>query len=344
VNFDALDKSLTSVGRVLQKGNLVILRSTVPVGTTRKRCLPKLEEISGLKGGYDFHLVFAPERTIEGNALKELKTLPQIVGGLTPDCVQFASGLFQIITPSIVRVENLEAAEIIKLVNNTFRDTVFAFANDVAQLCHEQNLNAFEVISAANEGYPRNPIPLPSPGVGGICLFKDPILYQVSKTYEGGFGKVSRDVNSRMVPTVVDDFIQFTQKNKIQNKKVFIIGLAFKGMPETSDIRLSPSLDLFELLKNKGFDVHGFDFVVSSEDTNNAGIKHAKIGTDFNDYAGVFVMNNNSEHRKLNINSFLKKQTTPLFFFDGWFLFDKQEIESHSMICYSTLGYQTKNG
>jgi nucleotide sugar dehydrogenase len=145
--------------------------------------------------------VFAPERTIAGRAIKELHTLPQIVGSLDPQGSEVAAALYREITPTIVMVDSLEAAEIVKLINNSFRDTIFSFSNEIALLCERYQLDAFKVIDAANEGYPRDLIPQPSPGVGGVCLKKDPYLLMSSAMELGIDPSIlgrSRQVNEYM--------------------------------------------------------------------------------------------------------------------------------------------------
>ena len=159
------------LSRVLKAGDQVMLRSTVAVGTTREILLPILEKGSGLRVAENFNLVFAPERTLAGKALSELQTLPQIVGGVTPRCTERAARFWSSLTHTVVRLPCPEAAELAKLANNSFRNVSFAFANELADLSSEYNLNADEIIQAANNGYPRNPIPLASPGVGvTVCL------------------------------------------------------------------------------------------------------------------------------------------------------------------------------
>ena len=128
-----------------------MLRSTVPLGTTRKVVIPYIEKNTNLKAGLDFFVAFTPERTIEGNALNELKSLPQIVGGYSKKCLLEARNFWSKISKTIVSVNSLEAAEMVKLINNTFRDVSFSFANEVALKCDEFNINCFELIKAANE-------------------------------------------------------------------------------------------------------------------------------------------------------------------------------------------------
>jgi nucleotide sugar dehydrogenase len=200
-NTDFLRDSCISIAKKLRRGNLVILRSTVPIGTTRNFVKDLLESFSGLICGLDFHLAFAPERTAEGRAIKELRSLPQIIGGFNDDSVRATEAIFRDVTATIVKVDSLEAAEMAKLINNTFRDYIFAFANQSAKVAYEHNIDVFKVINAANEGYIRDPVPLPSPGVGGPCLTKDPHIFASSVTKipdSNKFFSYSRQINESM--------------------------------------------------------------------------------------------------------------------------------------------------
>jgi len=161
--MDHIINSSTDVGRKLKKGQMVILRSTIPVGTTREIVIPILEKESNLQSGNDFDVVFAPERTAEGVALLELKTNPQIIGGLTEIGMDRASQLFSKMTSTIVPVSSIESAEMVKLIDNTYRDVHFAYANEIAIICEMLNINARECIEKANFNYSRNKI---------ISLFK----------------------------------------------------------------------------------------------------------------------------------------------------------------------------
>ena len=247
-----VEKACEKIAEHLKAGDLIILRSTLPIGACRNKFLKIFEEKSKLKCGYDFHLVFAPERTVEGKALNELRTLPQIIGGFSSRCTQLASDFFGIFAPTIVRVESLEAAEMVKLLNNSFRDVSFGFANQISMLCESIGIDTVSVIQAANEGYPRNPIPVPSPGVGGICLKKDPyILCESANQYNLDLSivKEARNINEYMPEFVSNIIHNYISKHGTKKDKIFIIGIAFKGQPETSDIRNSTALELIKLLK-----------------------------------------------------------------------------------------------
>jgi UDP-N-acetyl-D-mannosaminuronic acid dehydrogenase len=345
-----LESAASNIASRLKSGDLIVCRSTVPVGTTRTRLIPILEAKSQLVAGKDFHVAFAPERTVEGNALQELKSLPQVIGGFTKECSDLTTKVFQKICSTIVNVESLEVAEIIKLVNNTFRDTVFGFANEIALLCDQFNTSAFDVISAANEGYPRNPIPLPSPGVGGMCLVKDPYLYSHSKSLIGmdhaPFGQASRVVNARMPAYVFKKYQKFLDLNFSRQKtthNVLIIGVAFKGLPETSDARYSPGVELADFLKESGCKVFGFDAVMSHQDLMAIGIAPVSIEQGIRDCQAIFVMNNHPGNSKFDTYKMIGSAPKPLFFFDGWNAFNRRELESIPGTTYCTLGYVTRN-
>ena len=177
-----LKNAAEKLGKVLKRDDAIILRSTVPVGTTRNFIVPILEKESGLKAGEEFFVAFAPERTIEGKALEELRNLPQVIGGLNQSSADLAANIFRHLTHSTVLVDSLEEAEIVKLINNSYRDVTFSFANEVSLICHRFGIDTHRVIEAANRGYERSNVPLPSPGVGGACLEKDPFIFIESGT------------------------------------------------------------------------------------------------------------------------------------------------------------------
>ena len=332
-----------NISKVLKRGDLVVLRSTVPVGTTRKEVLPVLES-GGLVAGRDFFLAFAPERTAEGNALEELRVLPQIVGGFDPSSVEMTGRLFNEITNTIVEVGSLEAAEMVKLMNNTFRDLVFSFANEVAFLCDDFNVDAFRLIHAANEGYPRNPIPLPSPGVAGLCLSKDPYLYsnpQAATSFKPTLGKASRAINSQGAKYVLSKLDKFAGRYGLDPKalNILLVGLAFKGMPETSDYRDSVALELVQSLNTANLVIR--DFVISDADIAALGYTPTSDITEAARAADVIlVMNNHYLNNKFNVVQALQSRESPTLVFDGWHMFNRRELEGMG-VTYATMGYMT---
>jgi nucleotide sugar dehydrogenase len=343
-DLTSLTQVLIEISKVLKFGDQIMLRSTVPVGVTREVVIPYLEKATSLFAGRDFFVSFAPERTVEGKAMYELKTLPQVIGGFSAKCLEQSVGFWSTLTPMVIRSDSLEAAEMVKLANNTFRDLSFAFANELALIADNYNVDAFELVNAANEGYPRNKIPLPSPGVGGYCLTKDPILFSSNSKGlrpDAVLGLSSRKINERaaLYPVkVIKKFAERTELN-LKEAKVLILGIAFKGLPETTDIRGSVAIDVLNALKGVVGKISGWDAIVKTEDIYKAGfdkvddldgaIKQSDIVLILNNHpANVYpgIYNSTSENNKRLI-------------FDGWYQLDKVEIEKNVYLTYSTMGY-----
>jgi nucleotide sugar dehydrogenase len=319
------------IGDKLRPGNLVILRSTVPIGTCRNVVLPILEKKSGLKCGTEFHLSFAPERTAEGKALKELRALPQIIGGFNEDSAEATAALFRELTSNIIRVSSLEAAETVKLVNNTFRDLIFAYANHVAQITSHFNIDVHEVIKAANQGYARDPVPLPSPGVGGPCLTKDPYIFaEVAErsNVNSNLFELGRGINESMHDYLVDRLenqLGLLGKS-ISGARILICGLAFKGKPETGDIRQSSALEIHNLLKSKTASVFGHDPVAETSELLEYDIKPVDLYEGFRDMDAVLFLNNHPFYEKLDIFRMVRSMADKPIILDGWHLFHADDI------------------
>lgn len=345
-NLDSITSAVKTVGKVLKKDDMVILRSTVPVGTTRKYVVPLLEAKSNLAAGRDFHLVFAPERVVEGEALKETKSIPQIIGGINMKSVEVANRIFQRITGSIVSVDTLEEAEMVKLINNTFRDLSFAFANKIALLCGSLNLDSVKIIQAARKGYPRNPIPFPSPGVGGYCLTKDPyILADVAQKagVDARLFHEARTTNESMIPFTVDKVRRFINAHypSDKNLKLFFLGLAFKGYPHTSDMRESTSIDILngirEVFKDRAR-CFGYDPVVKTEDMEKQGLTVVSYSEGFKDAHAVLILNNHPDFGVLDIFTLAGLMQRPALLFDGWYFFEPRKIRRLPHLIYEGLG------
>jgi nucleotide sugar dehydrogenase len=343
-DMSALLDVLKVISTVLKPGNQVMLRSTVPVGVTREVVIPYLENKTGLKVGQDFHISFAPERTIEGNAMHELKTLPQVVGGYSPQCVKYAVEFWSTLTPTVVRVETLEAAEMVKLANNTFRDLSFAFANELALLADKYNVNSFNLINAANEGYPRNKIPLPSPGVGGYCLTKDPILFSCTSQgprKDAVLGISSRKINERAAIYPIEIIERFVKRLKLllSDINVLIIGVAFKGIPETTDIRGSVAIDILTKLETKVNKVLAWDAMIKLEELKEFGFDVLdNLDSSISCADVILILNNHPD----NVCSYLlSNNEKDVLVFDGWNQLDRLEIEKNPRHVYATMGYMT---
>ena len=244
---DMIEAAARDIAANMNDGALVILRSTVKIGTTRDVVAPILAA-----SGKKFDIAMCPERTLEGKALQELRELPQIVGADDQAVADRAAAVFRKLTHSIVLVSGIETAEIIKLISNTFRDVQFAFANEVARLCDAFGVSAHEVISAGKLGYGRTNIPLPGL-VGGPCLEKDPHILMESARTRGislEITKAGRMVNERQPNETVDFISGEIERRAFSGPlKINILGMAFKGQPETSDLRGSMSIKVLDAIK-----------------------------------------------------------------------------------------------
>jgi len=344
-NMEYIKQATADISKKIKVGDVIIYRSTLPIGTTRNVIIPILEK-SGMHAGEDFFVAFAPERTVEGKAIEEVQSLPQIVGGYSNKCKDITSKIFKEITHSVVEVDSLEAAEMVKLLNNTYRDLVFSFANEVSYICEQYNINAFKLIEAANDGYPRNPIPKPSPGVGGICLSKDPHLYTNSSNfdfYKPILGSASRQINGDGHTYVYKKLLDYCEKvsKNIEELDILIVGLAFKGIPETSDIRESTALKLINLLKNKS-NIYVKDFIVDKADIESLGVNYVDdLSISFANKDIVLFMNNHYLNNRFDTYTCFSSIRNNGLIFDGWNFFRSDEIEKINDLYYATMGYMS---
>ncbi len=340
-DYTYIKNAAADLAGVLQKGDMVLLRSTVPLGTTRDVVVAIIERESALKAGEDFAVAFAPERTVEGNAFEELRTLPQIIGGYDADSLARARTLFAPLTETIVALDSLEEAEVVKLINNTYRETVFAFANQVSLLSRAWGLDTKKVIAAANVGYPRSQVPFPSPGVGGYCLTKDAYLFKESarkKDVDTRLLSEVRQNTSTMLDVMTKDIRNFAKENFPKKRvRVGILGFAFKGKPETSDVRGSSTSALTKRLNHfKDMDIVGFDPLVAPEVVSSMGavpkdsIEEVIEGSDI-----VVVMNNNPAFSVITPQHFTSSQKVLLF--DTWGVVSKDAFLDHASVVYWSL-------
>ncbi|MDP3779285.1 MAG: nucleotide sugar dehydrogenase [bacterium] len=339
-----LEGAAATIGKILKHGDAVILRSTVPLGSTRNSVIPILEKESGMKAGDDFLVAFAPERTIEGKALEELRRLPQVIGGINRASCDLVASIFNFMSNSTIVVDSLEAAEMVKLVNNTYRDVSFAFANEVALISQQWGIDTKQVIEAANYGYERSRVPMPSPGVGGYCLEKDPFIFIDSakkKGYEPLLPSSARRVSDMMIDYVADGITSFlkTEKKGAKKSKIALLGFAFKGKPITSDVRGSTTVILTKKLQQAGYkNIHGYDAAARKEDIVMHDVTHVPtLQKAFASADVVVVMNNHPEFETLDIRGFLAKTKKPVLFFDTWSLYDADEVKKVKGVMYRRL-------
>lgn len=247
----------SEIVKFLHRKQLVILESTTYPGTTDEIILPELEA-TGLKIGADFFLAFSPERIDPGNVKYNIRNTPKIVGGVTPDCGELAELLYQTITEKVVKVSSTKSAEMVKLLENTFRAINIGMVNEVAIMCDKLRVDTWEVIDAAATK-PFGFMPFyPGPGLGGHCIPIDPhYLSWKLKTlnYSARFIELAGEINSSMPRYVVNKISDALNQDKksVNGSKILLLGLAYKK--DSNDFRESPALDILKLLKEKDADV-----------------------------------------------------------------------------------------
>lgn len=338
-NLEAISQVSRMVAEALRPNDLVVLRSTVRIGVSREVVRPILDAAA-----VPYDLAFCPERTLEGRALLELRTLPQIVGGLNEASCLRATQLFNFLTPTTVKVRDLETAEMIKLVNNTQRDLLFAFANEVAHFCDAVGVSAPEVIRAGNMGYPRGAMPMPGP-VGGPCLEKDPYILAEGLAMRGGEAPIAltgRQTNENLPRIVVEKLAAESPVLREQRPcKITIMGLAFKGRPETSDLRGSLAYSLIEELKRVAprAAVVGYDPAVPSADIESMGISAAMTPEEaFERSSLVIFQNNHPTFERLPLNRLSALMARESMVYDMWNQFEAEEINLSAGVRYAGLG------
>ena len=326
-----LVKVAKNLSKKLKKNDLVILRGTVPVGGSRNLFLKELTKGTSLRCGNDFYFSYMPERIIEGNALEELEKIPQLVSGFSENCEKESINFSKNIFNNIVNLSSIEEGEIIKLASNSFRDLNFAFSNEISRIANLNNLSGSRLIEKANYGYLRNNFSKPSIGVGGFCLPKDPFLFKSSFKSSHGYklGVVSRKINNETIPFYGNNIMRKLKSIKKISKKILIMGLTFKGFPETLDIRNSPGIELGNFLKKKKIICEYMDPMHKSlkkiVPKNKFQIIDDKV--KLNDYDMVIVINNNQYffdiiQSKLKLNNSKNRK----YIFDCWNILNENEI------------------
>ncbi len=338
--IDMIENVAREVGASVKENDMVVLRSTVKVGATRNTVAPILDAYE-----IPYDLAYCPERTLEGRALEEIRTLPQIVGGRDMASNVRASQLFQFLTPTVVRVRDLETAEMIKLVDNTLRDVQFAFSNEVAMLCDAVGISAMEVVNAGKRGYPRTNLYRPGP-VGGPCLEKDPyILAEAMRELgvEPEIAMAARALNENQ-PSDSVAFIKSTADRvpDFPDEPVLsLLGIAFKGQPATNDLRGTMARPIFESLKTafpRGV-FRGYDSMVEDQDIGDFGlVPTPSIEAAFDGADIVVVANNHPEFAAMPIANLAGRMATSGLVYDFWNNFDARDLTLPNSSAYYSLG------
>lgn len=338
--LENLRKAAQHVAQSCKPNTLVVVRSTVPVGASRAIVLPELEAAWG-KG--NVRLVMAPERTIQGQALRELEELPQVVGGIDKASLEAGLAFFGGLAKQLVPVSNLETAELVKLSNNCHTDLIYSFGNEIALMAEKWGLDPLEVIRATNLDYPRPD--LAKPGyVGGGCLSKDPyILISAARQvgYEPFLVGQARALNEHLPVHVGEGVVRMIRelRGSAEGARLAVLGWAYKGWPATDDMRGTPIADMMPLFRAAGLEVRGHDYLVSDEVIRQYGGDPMSVEEAFDGADAVLIITNHPSYAKLELRSLLPKIKRPGLVFDSWRILDGKAVQAAGLR-YAGLGYE----
>ncbi|MBF0705627.1 MULTISPECIES: nucleotide sugar dehydrogenase [Bacillales] len=251
----------------MTEGTLVVLESTTYPGTTDELIKAVIEEKTSFRAGEDFFLCFSPERVDPGNQQFNTKNTPKVLGGATKPCLELGVSLYSSFLENIVPVSSTSVAEMVKLLENTFRSVNIGLVNELTMMCDRMGINAWEVIDAAATK-PFGYMPFyPGPGIGGHCIPLDPAyLSWKAKMFNfyNRFIELASDVNGNMPRYALNQAADILNDNEksIKGSKIFILGMAYKK--NIDDLRESPALEIYRLLEDKGAHVYYHDPFVSS--------------------------------------------------------------------------------
>ncbi|MCF7805431.1 MAG: nucleotide sugar dehydrogenase [Candidatus Marinimicrobia bacterium] len=274
--------ALDEINEHMHKDLIIVLESTTYPGTTRELVLPKLSE-SGLEVGKDFFLVFSPERVDPGNETYHTKNTPKVLGGITDECTRLGKILYEEVIETIVPVSSTEAAELVKLLENTFRSINIGLVNEMAIMAEKLGVDIWEVIDAADTkpfGFMKF---YPGPGLGGHCIPIDPhYLAWKMKTldYKARFIELAGEINTEMpyhvVQLVMDGLNRY--KKSVNGAKILVMGVAYKK--NIDDVRESPALDIIRLLQEKGAEVDYYDPFIDNIKLDGTNMESIRYSTD----------------------------------------------------------------
>ncbi len=282
-----------TVGENLVKNQVIILESTTYPGTTIEVLIPNLENTSKLKAGEDFYVGYSPERIDPGNKVWKFRNTPKVVSGINDISTEKIQSFYESIIENIVLVKGTKEAEMVKLLENTYRHVNIALINELAMLCKMLDIDIWEVVNAAKTKPFGFESFKPGPGVGGHCIPVDP-EYLSFKTRQVGkpvrFVELAQEINNSMPAYVVGQISEILNKNGkiLNNSKILLMGVAYKN--DISDMRESPAIDITELLLDKKVDVSYFDPFVKEFSVFGKAINKEDEINSFDSYDMLLVL------------------------------------------------------
>lgn len=305
-DFKVMDAVTRDIGKALRKGMLISYETTLPIGTTRERFLPVLEELSGLKAGIDFNLVFSPERVLTGRVFSDLRKYPKIVGGVTESCTQAGVEFYSRAIEFDIRndlpkpngvwaMDSSESSEFVKLAETTYRDVNIGLANQFATFAFKNSLDIYDVISAANS-QPYSHIHTPGISVGGHCIPIYPQFYLWNDP-AASIVESARKTNSLM-PSYAIKLIE-EQVGSLNSLNIGVFGITYR--PKVKETAFSGALDLLKGLKTCGANVFGFDPLLSKNEIEELGFMYINAPSEID----IIILHTaHEEFNSLNYSDF----------------------------------------
>lgn len=335
-DLEPLRKACSGVSSSLRKGQLVIIESTLPPGATKGVLIPALES-GGLKAGKDFHLAYSPERAMPTRTLTEIQANARLIGGADLRSAELAREFYEQITTGELLVADIETVEVVKLIENTYRDVNIALANEVAMLCEKLGVDALKAINLANK-HPRVHLHLPGAGVGGHCIPKDP-MFILYKAKQMGIKleviEAARRVNEAMpghVVKMIKEALESVGK-RIEDSKIAVLGIAYKG--DTDDVRGTPAKVIVEeLMSSRGF-VFSHDPFVKQDFGGRFSNNLDKVVASSD---CVVIVTDHSLYKNLDLMELGKHLKTPSVVVDARRILDPERVKGQGM-GYFGVGY-----
>jgi UDP-N-acetyl-D-glucosamine dehydrogenase len=246
-------QAIAEIGKIIHFPILIVLESTTYPGTTRELIVNEIES-KDCQVGRDFFVAFSPERVDPGNPIFKTKNIPKVVGGITLQCTELARTLYDHVVEKVIPVKSAEEAEMVKLIENTFRSVNIALVNEMALMCDRMGIDIWDVIEgAATKPFGFMPFS-PGPGIGGHCIPLDPVyLSWKAKTYNfyNRFIELATDINGNMPHFVVGKLTRILnqQRKPLNGSRILILGMAYKN--DVDDVRESPGVEIYKLLKQE---------------------------------------------------------------------------------------------
>ncbi len=328
-DIDAIINVSYTISKNIKGGEVIVLESTVPPGTT-ENVLGKIIEQNGFKAGEDFGLVYSPERVQSPQILRDLRSYPKIIGGVDEKSAEIVSTIYSNFAPSIINLSSPKAAEVGKVAENIYRDVNIAIANEFARIAEILGVNFYEIREAANS-QPFCHMLMPGAGVGGHCIPMDP-YYLISEAEKLGYSadlfKTSRNINDSM-PVHLADMVEKALKGKNKGK-VTVLGLSFK--PNIKSYEHSHTIPLLKELKERGFIVNIHDPYLDED--SFIGFPASNDLTESLRESDCFVISTaHSEYKDLNFEEIIKVMNSNIIV-DGRSIIDPEKAKSLGFTYY----------